>query len=145
MNDSLIDRGKVVAERIAAVSNGSPVPGSRIGGTEPGTGTVPSSRNRPGTGAAVLDDPVPGSQPSIPEPGTEPEKPLYVDIRSLLDGALPEPPSPVLLERSDGHALFYARQVNLLFGDPESGKTWVCLAALARGTNASATGSDDRP
>jgi hypothetical protein len=33
------------------------------------------------------------------------------------------------LKRGDGHCLFYRGQVNLLFGDPESGKTWVSLAA----------------
>ncbi|WP_319454249.1 MULTISPECIES: AAA family ATPase [unclassified Mycobacterium] len=62
------------------------------------------------------------------EPGTDPEKPIYVDISALLDGTLPEPPKPILGKRTDGHCLFYAGQVNLLFGDPESGKTWVCLA-----------------
>jgi len=46
----------------------------------------------------------------------------------MLDGTLPEPPTPVLLRRSDGHRLFYAGQVNLVFGDPESGKSWLCLA-----------------
>lgn len=54
---------------------------------------------------------------------------LYVDISGLLDGTLPEPPAPALLRRSDGHKLIYAGQVNLVFGDPESGKTWICLAA----------------
>jgi hypothetical protein len=54
----------------------------------------------------------------------------YVDVAALLDGTLPEPPAPDLLRRSDSNALFYAGQVNLLFGDPESGKTWVALAAV---------------
>jgi len=61
--------------------------------------------------------------------GTDP--PLYSDVGALLDGGLPDPPAPVLLTRTDGHAIFYAGQVNLLFGDPESGKTLVAMAAAA--------------
>jgi hypothetical protein len=60
------------------------------------------------------------------EDGTDP---LYSDVAALLDGTLPEPPKPVLLTRTDGHALFYAGRVNVFFGDPEVGKTWVALAA----------------
>ncbi|WP_216211671.1 AAA family ATPase [Amycolatopsis aidingensis] len=62
---------------------------------------------------------------------------LYADVAALLDGGLAEPPAPVLLHRSDGHALFYAGQVNLLFGDPESGKTLVAQAAAAEALRAS--------
>lgn len=62
---------------------------------------------------------------------------LYTDVAALLDGELPEPPTPVLLTRSDGHALIYAARVNMLFGDPETGKTWVasagCVEALRAG------------
>ncbi|WP_051399396.1 P-loop NTPase family protein [Haloechinothrix halophila] len=50
-------------------------------------------------------------------------------MAALLDGGLPDPPEPVLLYRDDGVALFYAGQVNLIFGDPESGKTMVAQAA----------------
>jgi hypothetical protein len=57
------------------------------------------------------------------------ERNLYVDIAALLDGELPEPPQPVLLTRTDLHALLYGARVNALFGDPENGKTWVALAA----------------
>ena len=92
----------------------------------------PDSGNRdtePGT------DAVPGSVCPVREPGTD-EKPLYVDVSALLDGRLPEPPRPVLLRRTDGAALFYAGQVNLLFGDPESGKTWVCMACVVEALKA---------
>lgn len=64
----------------------------------------------------------------------------YVDVAALLAGDLPPAPRPVYGRRDDSHALFYARQVNMLFGDPESGKTWVALAATAellRSRNAS--------
>lgn len=57
--------------------------------------------------------------------------PLYADIGALLDGTLPDAPEPEVLACNDGTSLFYAGQVNLLFGDPESGKTWVALAAAA--------------
>jgi hypothetical protein len=57
--------------------------------------------------------------------------PLYGDVAALLDGGLPEPPAPSVLFCSDGVALFYEGQVNHVFGDPESGKTWLCLAGVA--------------
>jgi hypothetical protein len=63
--------------------------------------------------------------------GWESDPPLYADVAALLDGGLPDPPQPVLLTRTDGQAIFYAGQVNLLFGDPESGKTLVAMAAAA--------------
>ncbi|WP_422747998.1 AAA family ATPase [Mycobacterium sp. WMMD1722] len=64
------------------------------------------------------------------EPGTDDEKPLYLDVSALLDGTMPEPPEPVLGRRADGHCLFYAGQVNWVFGDPESGKSWLCMACV---------------
>lgn len=56
---------------------------------------------------------------------------LFGDVAALLDGGLPDPPAPVCARRSDGAALFYGGQVNTVFGDPESGKTFLCLAAVA--------------
>jgi hypothetical protein len=40
-----------------------------------------------------------------------------------------------VLQRSDGQALFYPGQVNLLFGDPEAGKTFIALAAVTEALN----------
>ncbi|MEW1989188.1 AAA family ATPase [Brevibacterium casei] len=57
------------------------------------------------------------------------------DVARLLDGTLPQPPAPEVLCRDDGSALFYAGQVNSLFGEPESGKTWIALAAVAESLN----------
>ena len=57
--------------------------------------------------------------------------PLYTDVAALMDGGLPESPKPEVLTRSDGVKLFYRGEVNILFGDPEHGKTWVALAAAA--------------
>jgi hypothetical protein len=62
----------------------------------------------------------------------EPPAPLYADIAAFLDGGIPAPPRPVCLRREDGHALFYAGKVNVLFGDPESGKSWIAYAAVAQ-------------
>lgn len=59
------------------------------------------------------------------------QRSLFYNVAGLLDGGLPDPPAPVLAHRSDGRALFYGGQVNMVFGDPESGKTWLCLAAGA--------------
>ncbi|MBV5244189.1 AAA family ATPase [Mycolicibacterium sp. PAM1] len=50
----------------------------------------------------------------------------YVDIAALLDDGIPEPPTPLICPRSDGIGLFYAGQYNVVFGDPESGKTLLC-------------------
>lgn len=55
----------------------------------------------------------------------------YADVAGLLAGTIPGPPEPDFGTRTDGRCLFYAGQFNLLFGDPESGKTWVALAASA--------------
>jgi hypothetical protein len=49
-----------------------------------------------------------------------------VDIGQMLDGGIPEPPTPDVCLRSDGIGLFYQGQVNNVFGDPESGKTLLC-------------------
>lgn len=127
--DGVTDRASIIAERIGDLGSAT-VPGSRNGGAEPGTATVPGSRNQAGTGTDTLQGAVPGSQPSLREPGTADEKPLYLDVSALLDGTMPEPPEPALGRRTDGHALFYAGQVNWVFGDPESGKSWLCLVCV---------------
>ena len=59
------------------------------------------------------------------------DTPFYTDIAAMLDGTLPEPPTPEVLSRSDGRSMFYKGEVNLVFGDPEHGKTWLILAACA--------------
>ena len=73
-----------------------------------------------------------------PRSGLDPEDDptIYADVASLLAGKLPEPPQPTVLRRGDGRCLFYPGQVNSLFGDPESGKTFVALAAATEVLNA---------
>lgn len=93
---------------------------------------VPGTDPEPGTDEETV--PVPGVPPMCAEPGTDtrPEPhPLYADIAQLLAEGMPDPEAPDMLTRSDGVGLFYRGQVNLVFGDPESGKTWVALAAVA--------------
>ena len=117
----------------------SPFP--HTGGGERGTPAdepADGPDQRPDAAAATLGNersPHPGGGE---EQGTPPDdggnnsgERLYVDVAALLDGGLPDPPAPVLLHRSDGHAIFYASQVNYLFGDPESGKTLVAQAAAS--------------
>jgi hypothetical protein len=70
-----------------------------------------------------------------PAGGGDQEEPLYGDVAALLAGGIPPPPAPVLLRRDDGHCLMYAGKVNVLFGDPECGKTWIALAAIVEALN----------
>lgn len=81
---------------------------------------------------AYMDiDTVPVPLPSISGTEEHSRNSLYGDVAGLLSGDLPEPPAPSILRRSDGNSVFYQGQVNMLFGEPESGKTWVALAAVA--------------
>ena len=125
----------VARERLSGRTQ-CPVPGSADLGWEPGTAVVPGSETGPRTGNRDRCASGLGSAPRSPEPGTEDEPPLYVDISALLDGTVPEPPEPQLGRRTDGHALFYPGQVNWVFGDPESGKSWLCLVCVAEALSA---------
>lgn len=73
-------------------------------------------------------------------PSTEYQPPLYFDVASLLDGTMPESPRATYAIRDDGNGILYPSAVNVLFGDPESGKTWLALwatsCALNRGSTA---------
>ena len=55
---------------------------------------------------------------------------LYIDVAQVLSGDY-SPPEPDILSLSDGGYLFYSGEFNLVHGDTESGKTWLCLAAVA--------------
>lgn len=79
------------------------------------------------TGAGV---PVP--LPPMSGTGNEVE---YGDVAALLSGELPPAPTPDVLSRTDGVGLFYSGQVNMLFGDPETGKTFVALAGAVEAVN----------
>jgi len=85
----------------------------------------------PGNTRATGNSLLPVARPPVSATGQQSRATLYADVAGMLDGTLPSPPEPDVLRRSDGVSLFYAGQVNLVFGDPESGKTWLCLAAVA--------------
>jgi len=55
---------------------------------------------------------------------------LYANVSELLDGGAVAPARPTVGVRSDGVSLFYREQLNIVFGDPESGKTLATQCAL---------------
>jgi hypothetical protein len=58
------------------------------------------------------------------------EAKLYVDVAALIrDGA--SAPEPDIMPLAEDSYLFYSGEFNLIFGDSESGKTWLALAAIA--------------
>ena len=77
-----------------------------------------------------------GSQQAGTAPRSAPYVPgarssLYADVAGILDGTIPEPPAPTILATEGNYSLFYEGQVNLIFRDPECGKTWLALCAAA--------------
>jgi AAA domain len=55
---------------------------------------------------------------------------LYVNVAALIrDGA--SAPEPDIMPLTEDSYLFYSGEFNLIFGDSESGKTWLALAAVA--------------
>lgn len=54
---------------------------------------------------------------------------MYVNVRELLRNGL-QVPEPDVLAFSDDFCLFYSSSFTLIYGDTESGKTWLCLAAV---------------
>lgn len=84
--------------------------------------SVPGTYPERGEGVFPVPDPL-CEERGTPEPG------LFYDMAALLAGGIPDPPEPRFGRRDDGVHLFYAGQVNVVFGDPESGKTWLVLAA----------------
>lgn len=55
----------------------------------------------------------------------------YVNVSDVLERGEIRPPAPSVGLRSDGVGLFYRGQTNLVFGDPESGKTLLAQCAAA--------------
>lgn len=104
-------------------------------GTSTGTGSVPVDQQKPEhndpCGAEVVPVPTPGTGTGTTL-GTTPPTAPYFDVASLLAGNLPEPPKPTIMRRTDGVGLFYEGQFSLVFGDPECGKTWLALCAIAQ-------------
>ncbi len=55
---------------------------------------------------------------------------LFLNVETLLDGGIHQP-MPTVLTRRDGKCLFYKGKGNVIYGDPETAKTWIALAAGA--------------
>jgi hypothetical protein len=72
-------------------------------------------------------------------PGPTPASTGLHDLSWILTGQAPVQPPPLYATRTDGHALFYPAKVNGIFGDPESGKTWLAQAAAVEALNAGHT------
>ena len=85
----------------------------------------------PGTGTGTsIGESVPGVPGTFPDDDDDrPE--LFFDIAAMMAGGAPARPRTRWVHRTDGTALFYAGQVNLVFGDPESGKSWLVLCGVA--------------
>jgi len=60
---------------------------------------------------------------------TNPASTGLADLAWVLNGQPPTSPPPFYGRRTDGTALFYKGRVNGVFGDPESGKTWLAQVA----------------
>lgn len=60
----------------------------------------------------------------------------FVDVADMLDNGIPDPPTPDVGLRTDGVGLFYRGQYNVVFGDPESGKTLLLDYVTAEVLNA---------
>lgn len=87
----------------------------------------------------AAEDPAPGALEAAPdaqEGQDGPDAPLAsswapTDLGPILDGTHVVP-AATFLERADGVALLYPGLVHWVYGESESGKSWVCLIAVAR-------------
>ena len=50
--------------------------------------------------------------------------------KPIAETELAEEPPPSMLRREDGNCLIYAGKINAIFGESESGKTWLALEAI---------------
>lgn len=50
--------------------------------------------------------------------------------KPIVETELADEPPPSMLRREDGHCLLYAGKINAIFGESESGKTWLALEAI---------------
>lgn len=66
---------------------------------------------------------------SAPEP-SETLGDTFSDLGWVLTGERRTPPAPEHLTTDTGGALFYRGRINGLFGDPETAKSWIAMAAV---------------
>lgn len=87
--------------------------------------------NGPVEAPRALAAAIPGETRTVPvAPVGGETRTLFVDLKALMAGGT-SGPKPSVMHRRDGAALFYAGAVNVIFGDPECGKTMVALGAVA--------------
>ena len=55
----------------------------------------------------------------------------WSDLSYLDRGESPTTPDPTFLRRADGERLLYPGALNYVFGNPDAGKSWIALAAIA--------------
>lgn len=60
---------------------------------------------------------------------------MYVDVAEIIRNGATAPEPDILRFTEDSH-LFYSGEFNLVYGDTESGKTWLCLTAVVSTLNA---------
>jgi len=73
------------------------------------------------------------STPSEEAPAEEPL--TYADLGWIISGDRRDPPPPTHLSTTKGNQLFYRARINGLFGDPETAKSWIAMAAIAQALN----------
>jgi hypothetical protein len=88
-----------------------------------------------GNAAVTTDTPKAPSVTRYPTPSVGNTVTLYVNVSVILDGDEIAGLRPTFGYCTDGVAIFYAGHVNSVFGDPESGKTMLCLACAAQALN----------
>lgn len=116
---------------------------------DPGAASFPGGVDPAGP-VPVLDAPswgapdAPGGALVVPGPvAPVADVPLVADLSSwattdltpYLDGTW-SPPPPALLLRTDGQPLLYPGRTHSIYGEPESGKTWIGLLACAQAIKA---------
>jgi hypothetical protein len=50
--------------------------------------------------------------------------------QDITDMQLEDEPGPSILKREDGNHILYANKINAIFGESESGKTWIAIEAV---------------
>lgn len=56
----------------------------------------------------------------------------YADMEWTRSGVAPAPEPPTVMQRDDEVGLFYEGRVNGIFGDPETAKSWIAMAAIVQ-------------
>lgn len=71
----------------------------------------------------------PGSPAAAGAPVEEPPSWRPVDLTAVLDGTY-QRPEPTIMPRTDGPGLFYSGKVHTVYGESESGKSWIAQHAV---------------